>query len=209
MAETKEKDSKKTMDINAPGKAAPSATSRPIIINHGPMMTDPMVQKEVEDEDPKGSLSSNHKTIEPATLGSVQKKAEEKVETPPEEPAPEPPKPETEPSTEPPKESETSTESNTAESSSEAEVDAVAGQAGPPTGQASKKKEDEATKAEEERKAKLKQLITERKYFVPLGVAHHKKANRISLVILVLLVLIAGAVGTAYYMGLNPSTLLE
>lgn len=202
MAEAKEKDNKKTMDVNAPGKAAPSATSRPIIINHGPMMTDPMVQKEVEAEDPKGSLSSNHKTIEPATLGSVQKKAEEKVEIPPEEPAQEPPKTEAESPTEPPKESETSTESNPAESSSEAEVDAVAGQAG-------KKKEDEATKAEEERKAKLKQLITERKYFVPLGVAHHKKANRISLVILVLLVLIAGAAGTAYYMGLNPSTLLE
>ncbi len=39
----KNKDDKKLMDVSRPGKSAPSATSRPIIVTHGPIMQDPMV----------------------------------------------------------------------------------------------------------------------------------------------------------------------
>lgn len=36
---------KKIFDVTKPGKTKPSATSRPVIVGHGPMIEDPMVQR--------------------------------------------------------------------------------------------------------------------------------------------------------------------
>jgi hypothetical protein len=162
-------------DVASPGKSAANATSRPIIVGHGPMMEDPMVQKSKDQEgEPKPATKPAPKIIEPPKGAASEVQTEKPAE-------PEPAKP---------------TEPTATESDSSAVVDAVADQT------KDKQKEDELLKAEAEKQAHLDQLVTEKKYFVPLGVSHRKKANRVGIVLLIVLALVVAAAAAAFTTGL-------
>lgn len=55
---------KKLFDVAHPGKAAPSATSRPVIVGHGPIMKDPMVQSQASAPE-KAAAKSKSAVLEP------------------------------------------------------------------------------------------------------------------------------------------------
>lgn len=65
--------SKKTMDVAAPGKQAPDVSARPVIIGHKPMVKDPMVKPEdgelavTTEEVGAEPIVHTTKTIEPLT----------------------------------------------------------------------------------------------------------------------------------------------
>lgn len=65
----------KVMDVNSPGKAAPSASSRPVIVSHKPMVEDPMVSKKSSDAPSAPPLAGKGKTIQPPSSGGVEKPA--------------------------------------------------------------------------------------------------------------------------------------
>jgi len=173
---------KKLMDVSRPGKSAPSATSRPIIVTHGPMMQDPMVQKEEPAEEVKVAAVSHEKVIEQPAAP-----AEEPVVKPEEKPQPEA----DEPAPKPPEEPKPESDSMPLDGDSGATVEAVADSA------RDKKKADEEVKAAETEKAKVSQLVAERKYFVPLSVTSHKRHHRTALILT--LILLAAVVGAAVY----------
>lgn len=69
MAESKKKSSKpkkptkktkRVMDVHKPGKTAPSASSRPVIVGHGPTIQDPMVKGD-SNMKPEENQSEEHK----------------------------------------------------------------------------------------------------------------------------------------------------
>lgn len=166
----------KPMDVTKPGKSAPDATARPVIVGHKPMVQqDPMVKDGKDDIDPEI------------------KTAEEKVaETPHTEKVIEPPKGAEQPAKteEETKPTETPEETSTPEepvSDDSAVVDAVAEQAG------AKKKDAELSEEEKKKQEAIAKLIEEKTYFVPIKVASKKRNARWSVVILVLLLLLVGA----------------
>ncbi len=197
MAES-EKNSKKPMDdVTQPGKSAPSATSRPIIVTHGPMMQDPMVQKEAKPEEVKLSTVAHEKVINEPTSTKVEVKdgadsvpiEVARAEEP--KPAEKPELEVTEPVSATPSEPKPDDDSVPLDGDSGAAVEAVADAA------KDKKKTDDDQKEIEAMRAKVDQLVAERKYYVPLGVASHKRHHRTALIIV--LILLAAAVGAAAF----------
>lgn len=173
---------KKSMDVSKPGEVTPDATSRPIIVGHKPMIQqDPMVSPaenqdtppEVAENTEKKVTSHSEKVVQPP---SVSADAAEVAD----------PKPE-EPEAKSPEESENSDDAAPV-SDEAAIVDAVAEQA-----KANKKNSGEPTEEDKKKQAEITKLIEEKKYFVPLKVASHKRNSRVSIVFLLLLLLVAGA----------------
>lgn len=224
--------SKKVIDVSTPGKAAPSPTSRPIIVNHGPILSDPMMQKDNENKPNETLLppsQANRVIDRPAEEGKTTKKSATKSDQPEEKPdetvvvkvessKPEEseliaePEAEAEAKPEPEAETESAaseppapTDSITDEaplSDDAATVDAVA-----QTSAADKKKADEELKALEEHKNLVNQLVNERKYYVPLSVARHKRHHRTVLFLLILLAVVVGGVAYAVQAGYLDSLL--
>lgn len=190
---------KKTMDVSKPGKSAPDSSARPVIISHRPMVQDPMVKADVpsavepavpEEEKP---VTHGAKIIQPISITTTPETPVKAKESVVDQPVVEEQKP-TEGS-EVPKEEEkpAPTESVTDESeSSEAIVDAVAGQADI----VSKKKQNELTEAEKAKKEALQKLITDKKYFLPVGQQQHRKNKRTAILGVLLIILLA--LGGAY-----------
>jgi hypothetical protein len=89
MAESKASKTPKVFDISKPGKSAPSASSKPIIITNRPVLKDPMmVDKPNADDGASKPLVStaSHVKIVPLHLGSDgtdEKKEDEKPSAPP------------------------------------------------------------------------------------------------------------------------------
>lgn len=196
-------DKKPIMDVAKPGKTAAPATSRPVIINHGAMVKDPMVNEAEEaatdlptkNETPAVSPAPKKVITPPEETAPAEEKAEEEKDTKdtaPKEAEPdkkeETPKPaETEVPADAKKEPESTETSDQA--SDDAVVDAVVDQV------ADKKEQERLAEEEQKRKKLVDKLTAEKKYFVPLAVARHQRNNKIGLVFLVIVVLlIVGAV---------------
>jgi hypothetical protein len=171
---------KKSMDVSKPENVKPDATSRPIIVGHKPMIQqDPMVSPaenqdtppEVAENTEKKATSHSEKVVQPP---SVSADAAEVAD----------PKPE-EPEAKSPEESDNSDDAAPV-SDEAAIVDAVAEQA-----KANKKNSGEPTEEDKKKQAEITKLIEEKKYFVPLKVASHKRNSRLSMVFLVLLLLLS------------------
>lgn len=163
----------KVFDVAKPGRTAPSSTTRPLIVGHGVIIQDPMV---------------NAKTPPSNVPAKDEAPAEEKSElvvTPPKEEAskaPEKPAEEKPPEVKPTEKTPDSTDN--ADSGA---IDELASQS-------AKKKQD----ADAEEKAKTKQiemdkLIAEKKYLIPIGQVTRRNNNRVAIVILVLLALLVAA----------------
>lgn len=164
--------SKSVFDVSKPNNSAPTPTSRPVITQHGPMMKDPMVATDIEEEkQPKVETSETQNTIG------------EKVIAPLNQPAPESKKPDEAPKPEKATE-DISKDKNEAEA---AIVSAVAEQAG-------KKKKGGLSKEETARQAELEKLIEEKKYYVPIGQVKHRRHKRLFWTFFIfVLVLLAGS----------------
>jgi hypothetical protein len=179
MAE-KAKDPKQVMDVSKPGKTAANATARPVIVGHRSIVQDPMVNA-AEEANPDVPKEEPAPTVTPAG---------KKVITPisePENPADEEAVQESEqPAESAEQAAEAPVDSTDGESSETAVVDAVADQVG------AKKKEEQLSEEEKKKQEALDKLVAEKKYFVPIGKAHHKSRKTAPIVLLVLLLLVAG-----------------
>lgn len=189
--------SKKTvMDVSKPGKTAATATSRPVIITHGAIVKDPMVNEEAATDTPAQETqtplpSTTKKVITPL---SDQKNSDDSgPEDAPSTEAPTSESEKTETSEKPAAQADVSekepAEPEAQEENEEAVVDAVVEQV------TDKKAEEQATAEEDKRRELVTKLITEKKYFVPLAVARHNRNNKLGiLLIAVAIPLLVGVV---------------
>lgn len=157
---------KKSID-STKAKAAPSSTSRPIIVSHGPQIQDPMMKQpdEVAEEVVAEAPSTSKRVIQP--LESAEKPTDESAQE--DKPAQE------------------SSDAAKEEAKDAAVVDAVAEQA-----DLDKKKSTGPTEEDLKKQAEIENLIVSKKYFVPIGQVAKRRNKRASLIVLVLLVLLAG-----------------
>lgn len=200
------KPAKQVMDVSKPGKVPADASARPVIVGHKPQVQDPMVTPE-EAQNPEAtsqeqeiaSPSASKKVITPLTEEDKPAEAETEPEVT-EEPA-KPADTEEAQADEPVEEQqETATETTETEatespeenspdelgeSSDTAVVDAVADQV------AAGKKIDQGMSEEEKKKQEaLEKMVAEKKYFIPIGKVHHRKSNKMILIVTVLLFLV-------------------
>lgn len=182
-------------DVAKPGKTAPSASSRPIIVGHKPSIQDPMVNDEstVSEELRVDVKRTVPKVVEPLSSGSEQKQvvteASEKVgasDTTDTETDRTQLSPETDN-----KSGKAVAESATnTDSTSTATVDAVIGQAvkDKDKDKQAEKKADELAKREEE----VQKLIESKKYFVNIEQSTRKKRKNLWLFLIIFILLLVG-----------------
>lgn len=191
---------KKAMDVAKPGKSTPDTSARPVLITHRPMVQDPMVKDDKKPEDEaadkpvevKKDLGGHgDKVIQPI---SDETSAEDKTDAGPEVDAS--PEPGSDSSSDvdpdPTPESEQASPEKTPEEKAQAEeaaiVDATAEQA-----EAGKKKpEGELSPEEKAKQEALQKLITDKKYFVPIGQVSHRRNQRMLIIVVVVLLIIIG-----------------
>lgn len=195
--------SQQIFDVAKPGKTAAAASARPVIVNHGPMLKDPMVSEKT----PEPSVAKTEVSTAPAAKGS------RKVITPPNEPQP--------------KTQDFSGDSKGTDSGSVTEkTDSAQQQAGPNPGaqqnssetatadsgdieprndqssaaivdavidQTAAKKKNEPTKEEVARLAELGKLVESKQYFIKLKPSTHKKRTFWATAIVVALLIITMA----------------
>lgn len=180
---------KQVFDVEKPGKSTPSATSRPVITGHGPMLHDPMVSnQEVKPEEQqanpeaKTTSASGEKVIQP--MDADTKPEEEPAEETETEVKSDDKEPEAEPAAEEAKSTENQTSEPDKKTANQATVDAVAEQAG-------KKKKIGPTEEEVARANQIKKMTEEKKYFLPIGeVTRRRNTRRATWVIIVMLILV-------------------
>jgi hypothetical protein len=183
MAEGKDK-AKQVFDVSKPGKSLPSATSRPVITGHGPLLKDPMVSQKEEDETKEtpaeeAKISTAEKIIAPPEEMSSTKSTDEDKKEEQKKPA----KDEsliklTEEAPEPKQE----------EPTEAATVDAVAEQA-------VKGQKNGPTPEDIARQQELEKMVEDKKYFVPIGQVTRRRNTRraVAVLLLVLVLVLVGA----------------
>lgn len=162
-------------DVAKPGKTPADATSRPVIVSRGPIMKDPMVSEpaaEIEESSSSALSASAKKVIDPP---EDQKAKDETTDKPADTPEPKADSAKPEKSAE----DSTSADDSTADS---AVVDAVLDQVG------SNKEQTEADKEAEARQELVNKLTADKKYFVPLAAAQHRRNNRVAIIVLAALI---------------------
>lgn len=196
-------DKKHVMDVMKPGKAAATATSRPVIVGHGAMIKDPMVHEkgseaasEISDSDAveAKSPSATKLVIKPLEAEEKAVEAEEKpvkdadssesavpAETPKDEP-----KKEEEKSDD--TDDESDTEDDPIDGSDKAIVEAVSDQA-KLSADEKKRQEQEAAEAEA-----INKLIEDKTYFISVGQVRRHRNNQMAAVLL-LVILFALVIG--------------
>lgn len=163
------KNEKQIMDVTKPGKSAPSATAKPIIVGHGPMVQDPMVTSDTSAE----AVAPAAEEIEaPVVVASPS--ASKKIISPISEEKAEP--------TEVPEVIVDTTTDNTDESVSASEESAVVDTIIDQVGSKAPATSDEDKKKHEH----IEKLIAEKKYFVPLGKVNGKSGHGMLLFTLIL-----------------------
>lgn len=183
---------KKTMDVSKPGESTPNTSARPIVVSHQPMVQDStMVTTESKPATEASgtkpiTMTHSDKVIQPVGEDTPAE-TDETSEPKPKQPA------ETIESTEQSETPETSGDEQKTEkpesdtSGTEAAVvDAVVDQA-----TEDKKKQNQLSDEEKARQAVVQKLVEEKKYFVPVGQVSHRRNQRVLIVLLALLVLLA------------------
>lgn len=177
---------RKHLDVIRPGKSAASATTRPVIVGHGAMMKDPMLQTEQKPsanetqipaaEEEKPVVQRTKVVVRPlsdADKNEAQQSNSEGMSASLE--------PEATPPVEAPQK-----DAEEDEVSDQAVVDAVASQA--TAGKGQKKAQEEQAKQEA-----IQKLITDKTYVLPIAKARRTSSGRgISIVVSLLLLLVVG-----------------
>jgi hypothetical protein len=172
---------KQVFDVAKPGKTAASATSRPVIVNHGSLLKDPMMSGEKSTESPKPAET----TVAPSES--------RKVITPPSEETPNAEAQDTSSADKKSAADQAKTEAKTlAENTQQANKDQAAAIVDAVVDQAATKKKGEPTKEEVARLAELEKLVESKTYFVPIKTASQKRHAH-WLVISIFLLVVAGA----------------
>lgn len=180
MAETK-----RVMDVAKPGSAAASPTSRPVIIGHGPMMKDPMVTPDAENNDmdmDKADTSRKAKD-EASTDAQLHGKTIQPDANATEAESSELPEPAESNSVDDAPEQAVADEDTDIDITNEAVVDAVVGQAG-------QKKHPEVSEEEKAEQARLQQLIADKTYALPIGAITKRRNRKIVLVFVVIVLML-------------------
>lgn len=192
-----DKSKKQVMDVSKPGKAAANASSRPVIVGHGPLVQDPMVTSDEDNKEPKETSEkltspANSKRII-APLSETEKESDTEEVSVPESTSEAETVGETEPAEEATPETDEAVVEETPEkpvepetadpSADSAVVDAVIDQVG------DKKKDEIEAEEERKRQESIDKLVAAKKYFVPIGKVH-KKSSRIWLTLTLLLLLV-------------------
>ena len=180
---------KTVMDVSKPGKTAAPATSRPVIITHGAIVKDPMVNDETATDTPAqetqaptpsapkkviAPLSAAESTDgKPASESDATAAAEEVVA---DQTTKKTPEAETKSAEKDEPEPEDKTENE------EAVVDAVVEQV------ADKKAAEQASVEEAKRQELVTKLVAEKKYFVPLAVARRERNGKLGILFVALLI---------------------
>jgi hypothetical protein len=223
---------KKVFDVAKPGKSAPDATARPVIVGHKPMIQDPMVnasdtgtETAPVENDEKVTPIRSAKKIVPLGDKAPENTSQAKDETPKEADEPgavdmqekteedqaaEVSKDETagsepEPNADKPTDEPAPKPSEeTADSPSTSEAAAVDALAS----QATRKKEGELTEEEKKKIEAINKLIEDKTYYVKVAQANHKRnATLFILLGLILVVIIGGALAIDAGM-INPGVTL-
>lgn len=177
---------KQVMDVAKPGKSTPSSTSRPLIVNHGNILKDPMVTAEepakipdnvaVVNDKPAAEEEKTTVAVRTAKIIRPPQPAEEEQATPKkDEPEPEKPEEPAEPA------------SPSQDTSDSAIIDAVAEQA---DAKKKSKAEQDALKAQQEH---FDKLVAEKTYFLPIGQVRRRHNRNLLIGLLVILLLAGGA----------------
>lgn len=185
------KESKQVFDISKPGQTAAAATARPVIVNHGPMLKDPMMSNQTEADNPdkkqeseavQTTPSENRKVIDPpsdagetegsTTNNSASTKTDDKNAS-------------VQNASEGKADKSTDTPQASKPDSSTAILDAV-------VGQDTAKKKNEPTKEEVARIAELEKLVESKQYYVKVKSSAKKRHARWLVVVVLIAVIIAG-----------------
>lgn len=171
------KDTKKTMDVSKPGNSTPDTSARPVIVTNRSMVQDPTMKDQSKDDSPnpiKETPTRGAKTITPVSNFSQDDSSTSDTTKETDKPEPETPVPE-----------KSYTEKEQAKEA--AVVDAVADQA-----TEDKKKKNKDSDADIARKTALEKLITDKKYFVPIGQVSRRRNRRALIVFFVVIILLIG-----------------
>ncbi len=195
------------MDVTKPGKSTPSASSRPIIVGHKPMIQDPMVNEAAPSDDSSESqkIEVNRtapKVLQPLDQSLSAEAADDSEQDPdgaePKEdinqpsPAADEASAETESTADQQPESQPTVEKTTETKIVETVVEKAANKKGD--------KSDKDDKAAKEKQEKINKLIEEKKYFVPVGEPVAKKRRgKILALILLILILVGGYAAADYF----------
>jgi hypothetical protein len=182
-----EAESHKIGDVTAPGKTPALATSRPLIVKHGPMAAqDPMVVNESSEKPTVAAPakeSSGELTIKPdaSATEDTETTKEESVESATDE-----------------KEEQAVPDENSKESTAESSVDSSEAGSGAVDALANEVDAKQAEKKErkelEERNLELEKSITSKEFFVPIGVASRRRSNQ-RIFWLLIFIIIVGLAG--------------
>ena len=196
MAEPSEK--AKVFDVSKPGKTAAGASSRPVIVGHRTILKDPMVTEPTAtvEEDTPNQISaqppsapdlpakSNEPTSSAGTSG-------ERTIEPPTKQADKTPEKESADQSPSDKEAAKATDSNResfGDNPDSAAIDSTAGQA------AAKKQAEKAAQEAAAQQAAMEKLVTDKKYFVPIGEKTRKKRSLRHILVGIILILVLGIV---------------
>jgi hypothetical protein len=203
------KTDKKIIDVQHPGKSAPSDNSKSVIVKHGPIMKDPMV---VEDEELKKDETKitvkTSKSIKPLSETPAEDEKKTVAEIAVEAAAKKDDKPEPEPNLDEVLKPATHDETPPEEAPVEDEKTEQGPTNDPDTDSASSddtqtqenkpadKVAEEQAKAEEEKKKKeeaVQKLVDSKQYFLPINSVEKRKSKRFVALGIILAVLLAVA----------------
>lgn len=173
------KNDKQIMDVSKPGKSAPSASSKPIIVGHRTVVQDPMVTAAVDPEADSPEVGQETVPVAVVTSPSATKKVITPISDVPEAAA------ETEESAVANTENE-SVEQTSEDTSDSAVVDAVIDQVG------DKKNDNKVTEEERKKQEHIEKLVVDKKYFIPIGKLTHRRNLTVVWVLLLIVIAAAG-----------------
>lgn len=170
-------DQKGVFDVSKPGSTPPDSSAKPIIVSHKPLIKDPTLKDEVQENDkPDEKLKAPSEKAEQSK--TVIKPLDEKITSQESE------KPENQPT-------EKDNDTNKSANQEQAVVDAVVSQ----TSEKKQKKIDEEDA--QENRDKINKLVESKKYFVKIRPAKSKRKKRAFVIILLVILLALTGIGLA------------
>ena len=189
MVSSKSQD-KKIMDVSKPGQSSPDISARPVVITHHPMVQDPMVKENEKPENNKAVIAEESKQEPAMHSEKIIKPVSEDVDA--EQPSvDEVTRDDDAKSTAQTSEKEDLETEETKQEAEQAEqsavVDAVTDQA-----TIDRKNKNELSDAEKAKQEQVQKLIAEKKYFVPIAQVSHRRNQRTTIILVMLIVIVAG-----------------
>lgn len=187
----KAKSTKRIIDVAHPGKTAPSATSRPVIVTNRPILKDPMMADNTAEEPDTSTAPKTGK----AKLEPLQEPSDVSDKKTPEEMADEPAEAASSPKTKEPAETDDDQPSTENDETEETDDESVAQ---PSDDEESKDvaeqtaEEIDASEIEAQAKhdAAIEKLVDSKQYFLPINSVEKRRTKRFAIVALLLVIIV-------------------